>query len=466
MGRGWVLAAAGVAVGVAAGAVTWWSSGVGPVPKHLLMIVIDTQRADAMGVYGNEMGLTEATDGFAEDAVVFDHAWAQGAYTIASYLSYMTSTYTRTHGVDGDLGEGGICGWDDLVMLPEYLSQYGFHSRAYVANPNLHPKKGFPRGFDSWNELGPEHLGLADLPKRKYFRGDRYVARKGAQQIAAWDASPDARQFLYLHLMSPHLPLRPSNTARKVVGLPSGPSWNPIGIKDIRKLRKASTPAQRVETQLAYHASVYDADRHVARVLDALREHGHLEDTVVVIMADHGEELWEHGDYGHQDGVWEPLVHVPLIIGSPNLEPARVSRPVGLIDVVPTVSRLLGLGARAPGWQGEDLFGWRNRGWTISERFQERAVTRDGTRKGVWIDEVQGGHWRFFDLGDDPREQSPGDTDPNGLMPVAAGWEAEVPDVRRPRRMPYEGICGPLSDNEQRELSEALENLGYVDGEQ
>ncbi len=79
---------------------------------------------------------------------------------------------------------------------------------------------------------------------------------------------------------------------------------------------------------------------------------------------------------------------------------------------------------------------------------------------------MQGGHWRFFDLGDDPREQSPGDTDPNGLMPVAAGWEAEVPDVRRPRRMPYEGICGPLSDNEQRELSEALENLGYVDGEQ
>ena len=152
---------------------------------------------------------------------------------MASYLSYMSSTHVRTHGLDGNLGTAGICDWDDLRMLPEVLAAHGFQTHAYVSNSNLHPKKGFPRGFKTWNDLNTEALGSATLKRSEYDLTDVQVIKRAKRALHGW--SDDERNFLYLHILGPHLPLTPSKEARKLVGLPTDNSWKGIHLQEIRK---------------------------------------------------------------------------------------------------------------------------------------------------------------------------------------------------------------------------------------
>jgi len=128
---------------------------------NLVIIVVDTLRADHVGAMSggttadalppDSPPTTPNIDRYARSSYTFRRAWSQGAYTLASYMSYMSSTHVRTHGLDGNLGPAGICDWDDLKMLPEVLTEAGFTADAWVANAHLHPKKGFPRGFQTWN---------------------------------------------------------------------------------------------------------------------------------------------------------------------------------------------------------------------------------------------------------------------------------------------------------------------------
>ena len=434
-------------------------------PKHLLMVVVDTQRVDTMGFYNDASVSTPRLDAWAGDAgVVFERAWSQGAYTMASYMAYMTSTHVRTHGLDGDLGPGGICGWDDLTLLPEALAQEGFGTTAFVANSNLHPKKGFPRGFETWNDLEVEtQLGSQPLTRKDYVRSDRKVVSSGIAQMKAW--SGDEREFLYLHLMAPHLPLAPSRPARKALDLPvKGPEARPIPLKEIRKLRREHTPEDEVRTRQGYQASVWDGDRYITQILDGLEASGHADDTLVVLLSDHGEEIWEHGDYGHQDGVWEQLVHVPLVVRQPGRPAGRVSRPVMLIDVAPTLLELLGLEVPT-GWQGHNLFEPEAERLVVTERFDERAATFDGTFKAIWRNDGEG-RWRFFDLEKDPTEQRPlaGEGErAQRLKDAALRWALATPEADRSKNRVPSGFCGTLGKAEAEEHMKLLEQLGYVD---
>jgi arylsulfatase A-like enzyme len=433
-------------------------------PDNVLFIVVDTLRADALGVYGNSMGLSQHIDDFSTEAIVFDQAWAQGAYTMASYMSYMSSTHVRTHGLDGNLAAAGICGWDDLKMLPEALNEHGFRSTAYVSNSNLHPKKGFPRGFDTWNDLAPEELGSNSLKRSEYDIGDVQVVRRGVAAMARW--SKDERNFLYLHTLGPHLPLTPSKAARKKVGLPTNNTWKPIHLQQIRRLRAEHTKEDEERTRLAYLADVFDADRAVGEILAGLEQSGHADDTVVILFSDHGEEIWEHGDYGHQDGVWEQLIRVPLVIRVPGRKPGRVSgRLVGLIDIIPSLLPILGIEEQHP-WQGVDLFTSTERQALVSQRFEERAISTADGFKGIWRKSPRTKSWRYFQLETDPTEQQPLPAEKapqNDLKAQAIAWAEQTPAVTRPRKGEAKGICGNFSEREQQEHNELLRALGYVE---
>ncbi|MBT3223725.1 MAG: sulfatase-like hydrolase/transferase, partial [Proteobacteria bacterium] len=288
---------------VAASAAAWLYSAREPTRllpeaaplKNLIMIVIDTQRTDVLGVYGAKYGASPHIDAFGAKSIVFENAWSQNTYTIGSFMSYMTSTHLRTHGLDANLGRGGICAWEDVRPLPEVLKDHGFTTRAYVSNPNLHPKKGFPRGFDTWNDQTHEDL----MAGRKSAMSDQGVVRRAARDLATWE---DERNFLYLHLMAPHLPQHPSKQAIKRFKLSKKTAV--IDLAQITAWRRESTPEQQELTRKVYVASVWDGDRYTGAILDAIKQTGHHLDSLVLIMSDHGEELWEHGDYGHQDGVW------------------------------------------------------------------------------------------------------------------------------------------------------------------
>jgi arylsulfatase A-like enzyme len=430
--------------------------GTAQPPQNLLVVVVDTLRADALGVYGNPTQPSPGIDAHAAESVVFERAWAQSTFTPGSYVSYMSSTWVRTHGWDygpADYPDPGICGWSDLEMLPEVLSRHGFERVALVANHALHPKRGFPRGFERWNGIDVSGLeGSAALAPERWMLDDEAVVERAIREIAAWDRG--RRHFLYVHLLSPHLPLMPSPAARERYGLaPEGA----IDLALIQRLRQRSTPFEREVTRRAYLAAVHDMDRRVRRILDAV----HREDTVVAFLSDHGEEMWEHGDYGHQDGVWEALAHVPLIVRAPGLEARRVPAPVGLLDLPPTLLPLLGIRDVPRSWQGQDLFAPSLRAGVFSQRFTEVAVTADGRVKAIGAPEANGA-WVSFDLARDPAEQHPQPMGTRELTSLYETWAGTTPLARRDRGAEPVGMCRSLSPEEKDEQQERLRSLGYV----
>jgi arylsulfatase A-like enzyme len=440
-----------------------------PPPRNLVMIVVDTLRADALSLYGQPREASPHLDDLGRDSVVFDHAWAQGTFTPASFISYMTSTHVRTHGWDFHLAyypDSGVCGWDDLETLSEVLSRHGFRSEALVANPALRPTLGFARGFASWNGVPLDRgqrarVDAATVPRLT----DRAVVRGARAAMERWDASE--RHFLYLHLMAPHLPLEPSPAALESLGLPG--DWAPEGRIDltrIRELRKSSTAPDREATRIGYRASVWDADELTGAILSTIGELGHRDDTVVVFLSDHGEEIWEHGDYGHIGSIWEQLAHVPLAIRVPGRPPGRVGdRAVALVDLAPTLLDLFGIDERPGGWQGENLFDAAPGRPVFTERFRVVGVTTDGRLKGVYGPE--GGwqpDWSYYDLERDPTEQKRLERAPGGdeLRAAYDAWVLRTPRVERDLEADPVGLCDALTDEERDRREEALRALGYI----
>ncbi len=430
-------------------------------PQHLLFVVIDALRADGLSLHGNPLATSPSFEALADEALVFERAWAQGTYTQSSFWSYMTSSYVRSHGWDypvpGPLPEVGLCHRDDLHTLAEVLSNQGFVTRAMSVNAFLKHEWGFPRGFDSWNARG--WTPPADAKKRKFS-----LIRECRQRIRRWHDGQ--RHFLYVHAMEPHLPLEPSKAARERFGLAQGKSF---AVKDVRRLERQRSAEEEEQARRYYHAEVWDADRFLQRLLQVLERQDLLDETLVVVSSDHGERLFQHDTYGHRKGVWQELVHVPLLLRAPGLEPGRVARPVELVDLAPTIMRLLGLeGAIPEAWQGEDLLDQDAQPLAVSERLGEVALALDGRLKGVR--DAQGG-WQVFDLEQDPTEQHPlqdAGAILERLRMAYAHWAERTPIGEADQQAEPVGMCRQGKEKEEsgEELSEeqeALRELGYLE---
>jgi len=423
-------------------------------PDNLLIVVVDTLRADALGAWGSRAGASPHIDALTAESTSYEKAWAQGTYTQSSFLSYMTSTWVRTHGWDFagvNYPKPGVCGWTDLVTLAEVLSNHGFSRTAFVANASLHPRYGFPRGFERWNGQDLASASRARLPDGVIDMPDAEVAERGSAEIGRWRRGE--RHLLYLHFMAPHFPLVPSPEARARFELAEQPAAEPGTPEHVELMRKL------------YLASVWDADREVGRVLAALDASGLRDTTLVVFFSDHGELLGEHGAFGHRRGVWEELAHVPLAIRIPGRAPARVDdRVAGLIDLPPTLLDLLGIPDRPASWQGEDLVAATRRAALFSERFREVAITSDGSTKAIFSPGRREGPWRFFELDSDAGEASPAPVPavPSALQREQQRWARRTPRRQRDRDAEPVGFCGVRQPEEEQALRDALRALGYL----
>ena len=433
-------------------------------PRNLLFILVDTLRTDAMGYLGSKSGATPYLDELAASGTAFENAWVQGTYTRASFLSFMTSAHVRT--IDWDFaipGEnpppGAFCERTDLTTLAEVLSRNGFTSNAIVGNTFLFPKHGFPRGFHKWNRIEVAKMAGQKLPRwgmKKLV--DDAVVKMAIEEIERW--SFKERRFAYVHLMDPHLPHQPPRAVRKRFNLPDQPRF--IRADEAKRIGETGTAEEKAVARKFYEASVYMADRSVKRIMDALRQTGHDRDTLVVFAADHGEQIYEHGEFNHNAGVWEQLAHVPFILSGPGIEKRRVSRPVQLLDMAPTVLRLLEVPERPKSWQGKDLFNPGGETFNVSERLGETTLTKDARFKAI-IDRDK--NWRLFDLEKDRTEQNPiaNDAVLNDLKARYNQWLKEIPRGKLVRPKQPRGICSSKSDEgDNTELMEQLKALGYV----
>ena len=413
-----------------------------PARTSAVWIVLDAAAAGHFGAYGHPAGATPHIDAFAQDAVVFDRAYAQWPSTLVSAASYLTGRYPAARRPGQRLEDPTVIGAARAA---------GFFTVGFSENPFISADFGFTDEFDEFHEVGPmtaELNPLHDLARRD--------TAKTIDRTIEWLAAHEGEDFfLYLHLIPPHAPYdAPPPFAGRFAEPSSGDLRGLMPeVTGIVQSGRELTPHERERLARLYRENLAFVDHHVGRLLDALAALDLLPGLVVIVTSDHGEAFGEHGRILHGTDLYDEQVRVPLVIRPPDalaIEPRRLAGPVQLVDLAPTLAELMGLELE-PG-HGQSLLprlrgeaeGGVARMW-INRR---TAVVSDGHKLVV---PPLGGRPSLFDLEADPGEQ----------VDVAAERPGLVARLRRLSKP-----TGPARVELQPftltpELGEQLRALGY-----
>jgi arylsulfatase A-like enzyme len=325
--------------------------GCGQRPKHLVLITVDTLRADRIGVYGYPEARTPAIDALAHESIRFDRAYSHASLTKPAVASLLTGKLADEHGVYHNQGKLN----PEVRTLAELLSDQGFATAAFIGNYILRRGHGLERGFASYTT---EFISM-EL-KRPIPENPAAALVDDALEWAA-EQAPDQRLFLWLHFLEPHGPYTPSDFDRPPIipGEATLPESRSQSGRDAIPRYQWLGHGRLSEYLLRYDGEIADVDRHVETLLQGLRENGILDDSVVVFTSDHGEAFGEDGLYcAHGEGLDEVQLRVPLLLRIPGESPAVREDRVRLIDVMPTLLESLGL--ESAGLPGETVL--RDRG--------------------------------------------------------------------------------------------------------
>jgi arylsulfatase len=378
----------------------------------VLVILVDTLRADRLGPWGGPPGLTPFMDSLAGSGVVFTNAYSTSSWTNPAVASLFTSRYPSQHHVsrfDSKLA-------DDEVTLAERLAAGGWRRVGFLANFRLMAQLGFGQGFDAWF---PRLIGTKTHAHRLAQDAVRFYDRQLAPH--AWSRWTRRPLLLYLHFMDPHAIYDPPEAVRQaLVGPPPAGVDPAVAVAKLMDFTRWSdlSPAELTYLQKLYDGEVAGLDIELARLFRRLGRRGLLDHTIVVLTADHGEEFGEHGGMQHGTALYQESVHIPLLISGPGLPAGRVvADNVSLVDVAPTLLALLGLPAEshfegrsllerlAPhGGSSQALFELLPVGATFDVRRHDAGIVQDrvavltpGPARGA--SEIE-----TFDLAQDPHE--------------------------------------------------------------
>jgi len=419
-------------------------------PRHVVVISMDTVRADALGTHGGP-AQTPNIDKFASTAVVFENHMSAAPSTLSSHTSLMTGQYPHKHGIPRNAHRID----DANVMLAEVLDAAGFETAAFLGAMPLGEHANFLQGFD--------HVD-ADFRRPRETRVYEQAERSGdlvTDAALGWlETAPDERLFLFVHYFDAHQPYESTDDET------SG------SMKSVYRLRRQLGEGKPAAAALSealkplYWAEIASVDREVGRLLDGLRSKGIADDALIVLTADHGESYAEHGEYwDHGNRVYDQTVHTPLMIKSPETTARRIAPPVSAVDVFPTVVDVLRLApmdvdgrSLVPILKGGEIplrpvFSeatkpWeKNKPWRNANR--EKSV-RLGDLKMVWDPKTD--RRELYDVVADPSLSNDLAGIPEHARLVAAmdAWIAEA------EPLPSKKVNAP-------NITEQLEALGYVD---
>jgi arylsulfatase A-like enzyme len=386
-----------------------------PRPASVLLITVDTLRADRLGSYGDEAARTPAMDALASSGVRFEHAYTPAPITLPAHTSILTGLVPAAHGVRGN---GAFALGPGAPTLAEALRARGLATGAFIGGFPLARRFGLTRGFDTYDDAMGKPPGVSyEFAER---RGDAV-----AEAARAWLGVHPGRVFVWVHLFDPHAPYDPPPAFR-------GPDL--------------------------YRGEVAAADAAVAALMAAWDARP--EPSLVVLAADHGEAFGEHGEESHSLFVYDATLHVPLLVRGPGWTAGgRVSTAVGLTDIAATVLEAVGPGgpilpghslrrfvegAPAEPLYAETLAPRLDFGWS------DLRAWRDGRYKYIRAPRPE-----LYDLAADPSES----------RDVAAAH----PDVVARMKEGLDRAIGAAGEAESRrapdpEAAEKLRALGYVQG--
>jgi arylsulfatase A-like enzyme len=340
---------------------------------NVLLVSIDTLRADHLGSYGSPDGLTPHLDRLAREGVTFRQAITSAPWTLPAVGSLLTGLSPRHHGAGAVTNRRDPLGRSPLAggswTLAGALRARGYRTQAIVTNPYLALRYGLGQGFDGYENLTIESefflagREVTALRLLAWLRPDLVVGDRGetvSARATAWlgRAAGGGPFFLWLHYIDPHPPYSRAGVARHksfrsdtLLGArdaASGDGPFTLTSPDVARLRAGElrlSAGQKAQVRSLYRAEVASVDAAVGQVLAALDRLGLAGGTLVVCVSDHGEEFWEHGGVEHGHTVYEELVRVPLLMRLPGTLPAGavVDAPARMTDIAPTAVDLLGL---------------------------------------------------------------------------------------------------------------------------
>lgn len=443
-----------------------------PVPAgaawNVVLISLDTLRADHMTCYGYARRTTPNLDGLAARGVVFENAIAASSWTVPSHMSLFTGLYPSAHGV-----ESVRLALDrKAVTLAEALRARGWKTAAFVSGPSLNGQMGFSRGFETYDDftvtLSHEAnlLGYNDVENMSI---NQIVTNPIITRLATdWlRKNAGTRFFLFLHYWDVHhdyIPPAPYDRAFDPGYVGSVDGRN-IGGRQKQWERDGLAPADLAHLAALYDGEIAHTDAHVGAVLRVLEETRLTERTLVIIVSDHGEAFMEHGRLNHGNSLHDELVRVPLILCAPTLVPAgrRLDGYVSHVDVMPTVLGLLQLAPPGP-VQGVDLSPALRGTVAATDRlvfselnYVEHSLRAVRCRQGTLIVDLHGRDPERWLRPDAARwiAAGPGDFDEGlaGRMREAAAKGPARPDAV---------VLTPEKPPANPQLLERLKSLGYV----
>lgn len=339
---------------------------VGPGrPRDVILISLDTVRADRLAVYGGNAATSPQLAALAQDAVVFDQAISAAPWTLPSHVTIMSGQYPDRHGSHAPTSHIAAT----TPLLAESFRAAGYETIAYTGGGYVNPEFGFARGFERYGISDPAYPPPAWVEAR----GGPQTARQLAATVTATradllrclDAPRHRPLFLFVHTYVAHNYAAPPDVLRALgaadADLPELLSG--IVINEVTRLiNDADAPAAakeraRWKTGLLYDAAVRVADDLVGDIVDRLRQTGRFDDTLLVVTSDHGEELLERGQIGHGQSLHEEQLHVPLIMHVPGLAAGRRADAVSLADLAPTLLELCGIDSPPGVADGRSLAG-------------------------------------------------------------------------------------------------------------
>jgi arylsulfatase A-like enzyme len=417
---------------------------------NVVIISIDTLRADHVGCYGYHRDTTPHLDRLASEGVLFEEAHSPASWTLPAHVSLFCSLYPSTHSIHE---KGGRIA-SDYTQLGEWFLRRGYRTGAFVDGGGLSHVYGYARGFDVYQD---RTIG---------------IARILPHALEWWTAQPSGYpRLMFIHFYDVHDPYGNAEEYRKLFHPQPDYHRLPDFFSATLEFRESVERGDQIliDEDIAHLLALYDgdlfySDEKLGGFFDTLRGRGEWDSTLVVVLSDHGEEFLEHGSLFHGHTVYQELLHVPLVVKFPKGEWAgtRVKELASLIDILPTLADWMGE-EPASEWQGQSLIPLISGG---DEQREAIYGEREGEFKKIAPDfhlivypEPASSDKRpeLYDARFDPAEQF-------DLFDEAGPWAGEeaslVHDIRS--RLMDESIGADQRSLTDPELEEQLKALGYV----
>jgi len=358
---------------------------------NVVMIVVDTLRPDRLGAWGQARNTSPYIDELASESIRFSRATSQAPWTTPSTASLLTSLYPHQLGIETEPNKVP----DQAVLLPELLRDRGYQTFGVVASSFLSPLFNFDQGFGRFEDRNVSGLMSITSPE---------VTRAAIKMVKSRDRSRPF--FLFVHYFDPHFHYNSHSDfdfTEAEEEVRSGETEASQGDLGTKVETAGSESGQLFDS---YDSEVGFTDHYIGQLLDYLRQKGLFDDALIVFTADHGEEFLDHGGWKHAHSLYEEVIHVPLLFKLPQSRTGRVEdRQVGLIDVFPTITEILGVEVEHP-ISGASLFSAAEERPVFSETSRNnnlQAVIYKGHKAIVDLNDDD--KWRLYDLSTDPAEK-------------------------------------------------------------